>query len=677
MAYKGQTILIPLGFSGLISDLPQSRMSPGSLIEAKNVSLYNGYCEKSPGSRIWNRTNQNGPTTVGPIQAIAEYFPAPKSQRILVLSKDGTVSKFHDRFNKVVLQREDNPGEALKVRKTGHITPAGGEMVGTEKKAFIFSGGDQVQVIHGDEDTFSEISDPSPDWTDSYPTFGLIYRSRLWCFGNSSAPDFLYASEEGNQENFVIPSNVLVTSPKLFDVFAGEGSGISAAFVFKSKLFVCKNPTGLYVLNDDDPNPDQWYFTRVNSDFGVASSHSIVQIFDDTFAFNAQGTITSVSAAFQFGDIESADVFTKLKVERYFREALSGRGLEETHSLYYPDKKQVFFTFRSKSGQKQDRILVMDLSAGQPQMTVLDKDEPNCLASIQDLSGISRPVYGSDDGNIYELDCANTWVQETDSYNYKTGQSPQLTAYEFVAQTPHMDFSFADPALGMKTKKFDFLEIAFQPTGNWNVLVDVYIDSEFVETIQFNLNRDLPLADVEYAKSVNNNQTGYGTILTNPGKFFDEVVLTNKSNLGFSIIGIQNQWSPSSPSQTLVVTNRTGSQVDVINLDPSVNPDDQISNPSGTPIQNQDRVTFTYKFTGTKRWLMGTPQDAFLKDGFTLDEDRLDGDFPKAVRKPLHGQGRTISFKLRSDGLSQNIKIQSLMVYFRSSDERQIKDPRG
>ena len=136
-------------------------------------------------------------------------------------------------------------------------------------------------------------------------------------------------------------------------------------------------------------------------------------------------------------------------------------------------------------------------------------------------------------------------------------------AYNFVAQTPHLDFGYADPGLSTKVKSYDFLELTFQPTGDWNVYVDVYIDSELKETVPFNLLRDRPLADFESEK------------------------------------------------------------------------------------------------------------------GFVLDQDRLDGDIPKSLRKAIHGQGRTISFRLRSDGLSQNIKLQSLQVSFRVSDERQIKDLRA
>ena len=210
------------------------------------------------------------------------------------------------------------------------------------------------------------------------------------------------------------------------------------------------------------------------------------------------------------------------------------------------------------------------------QITINNKDQPNYFGLIKDDSGISRPFYAADDGNIYGLDSANRAAKYSvaglyvvDDYwddGYVVDEAIGGYAYNMVAQTPHMDFGFADPTIGLKTKRYEFLELTFQPTGDWDVYADIYIDSELKETVSFNLNRDRPLAAVSVASGITN--------------------------------------------------------------------------------------------------------------GFVLDIDRLDADFPKSIRKPLHGQGRTISVKLRSNGFSQNIKLQSLMVYFKVSDERQIRDLR-
>lgn len=567
--YRGQSVLIPLGGGGLVSDFPQAKIAPMNLIEAKNVTLVNGYCEKHPGSRRWNKTNPvTGATNAisGGVQTFVEAYSGPIFQRILALSKTGNLYKFNSEYESIQLTAESGSPSPLIVENTAHIAIGGNELPGGSKKAFVFSGGSQVQVVVGDGTTYRNITKPAFDWSTSFPTYGLIYRSRLWCFGNASAPDFLYASVEGNQEDF--QTTVNATDSQFYDVGAGEGDGIAAIFVFKNRLFIVKKPFGLYQLNDSDPSPANWYITRVNADFGVASPHSIAQVFDDVLLMNTQGSVTSLAAAFQFGDISSADIFTKLAVERYFRQEISGFGLPETYGLYYQDKKQVYFTYQSKSSTVQDGIVVLDMFGQGTQVSVLDKDQPNCLGLIKDPSGISRPFYGADDGYIYDMDSADRQV----FFNNDPYVAPfywldgyvenNYYPYNFIAQTPHMDFVFADVGMATRTKRYEFLELTFQPTGDWNVDVDVYIDSEYKETISYNLLRDRPLA-------------------------------------------------------------ATGSL-----------------------------------------------------SGFVLDEDRLDADIQKSLRKPLHGQGRTISFKLRSNGLSQNIKLQSLQVSFKVSDERQIKDLR-
>ena len=573
--YKGQNILIPLGGGGLFTDVPQSRIPPTNLIEARNVTLVNGYCEKSPGSKRWNQVNPfTGDTTItGGIAAFAEFFPSPLNHRLIALGKNGLLYKFNNAYERVQLTASTGSPATFGIGDQPHLLVAGQESASSDRKVFIFSGLNQIQVITGDGNTYAEIDTPAADWSSTYPTFGLIYRSRLWCFGNNNRPDFLYASKFQDYEDFTPGANP--TDALLFDIFPGDGEAITSAFVFKGTLFVVKNP-GLYRLIDQDIDPDNWYFDKVNTDFGVVSSHSIAQIFDDVLMLNNQGSVTILSAAFQFGDIQSADLFNRLLVERYFRNIVSGYGLKKTHALYYPDKKQVYFTVQSKSSVINDTIIVLDMFGKESQITVNDKDQPNYLNLIKDDSGISRPFYAADDGNIYSLDGPNRAakysvaglfvVEDYWESGYVVDESIGGYTYNMVAQTPHMDFGFADPTIGLKTKRYDFLELTFQPTGDWDVYADIYIDSELKETVSFNLLRDRPLAAV-------------------------------------------------------------------------------------------------------------TPPVGAI-NGFQLDIDRLDADFPKSVRKPLHGQGRTISVKLRSNGFSQDVKIQSLMVYFRVADERQIRDLR-
>lgn len=539
--YKGQSILLNLGTGGLMTDQPQGRISPAKLIDAKNVSLINGYIEKHPGNRPWNTTFGYDAKLPSEILSFIEYYPKPLQQKVIVLCKNGNVYKFNSQANFVQCTAQTGAPANLTMTPSPHM------VVGGNRRVFIFSGNDQIQVIEGDQDTYRNIQKPSPDWTNSaFPKHGVLFRNRMWCFGVESQPDVLYASRDGDLEDFDVAPLTPSTDPLLFDVMAGEGEGISGLFVFKDTLFICKNPTGLYRLNSEGVNPADWYITKVNSDFGLAGPHGIAEMFDDVLLLNSQGTVTSLAATFKFGDLETSDVLNQLGCERYFRQDLSILNAEQVHGLYYSEKKQFYFSYTSKSSQNPNRLMVGDMFQRNAEITLKDTVQPRCLGSIKDATGISRPYYGSDDGYIYSIDDVN---RQLDTVSTESG-------YNLIAQTPHMDFSFADASVGSRNKRFDFLEVTFAPTGDWDLYVDVYVDSELKETITYNLSHNRPL------------------------------------------------------------------------------------------------------------------------DLMKLDTDSVEGDCQKSIRKPLHGQGRTISFKLRASGVSQNIKVQSLMVYFRVSDERQNKDPR-
>lgn len=539
--YKGQSILINLGAGGILTDQPQGRIPPGKLIDAKNVSLINGYVEKHPGNRPWNNTFGYDAKLPSEVLSFIEYYPKPQQQKVIVLCKNGNVYKFNSQANFLQMTAQTGAPSNLTMTPSPHM------VVGGNKRVFIFSGNDQVQVIEGDQDTYRNIQKPSPDWTNSaFPKHGVLFRNRLWCFGVESQPDVLYASRDGDLEDFDVAPLTPSTDPLLFDVMAGEGEGISGLFVFKDTLFICKNPTGLYRLNSDGVNPADWYITKVNSDFGLAGPHGIAEMFDDVLLLNSQGTVTSLAATFKFGDLETSDVLNQLGCERYFRQDLSILNAEQVHGLYYPEKKQFYFSYTAKSSQTPNRLMVGDMFQRNAEITLKDTVAPSCLGTIKDVTGISRPYYGSSDGYIYAIDDVNRQLDTVSSES----------AYTLIAQTPHFDFSFADPSVGARNKKFDFLEVTFAPTGAWDLYVDVYIDSELKETITYNMTHNRPL------------------------------------------------------------------------------------------------------------------------DLMKLDTDSVEGEYQKSIRKPLHGQGRTISFKLRAAGVSQNIKVQSLMVYFRVSDERQNKDPR-
>lgn len=631
MAYSGATVIINFGSGGVQTDLPQTRISPSKLIDAENIVLDEGYIQNQPGSKNWNSPLISNTQISGGVASFIEYFPAENNQRVFAMSSTGILYKFSDRYSVTICTPEASSSAPTTFNIVGNplLCSGGQESGGRSKKMFIFSGGDQIQVLSDDGITYRPMLKPAPEWSTNPPKFGLIYRSRLWVFGSSYAPDLLYASsdfESGaneGQEDFQITNTpAKVTDKYVFDVGPGEGEGISAAFVFKNRLYIVKNKAGLYQLNDDGIDPAQWYITKVNSDFGLASAKGIITLFDDVFMLNSQGSLTSLSATFKFGDVTTADVFNNLGCSKYFRDDILATKLSLSDGMYYNHKKRSYLTYTSKGSSIPNRMIIGDIPEQTIELTSSVDDQPSCLGLIKDVYGIARPHYGSNDGYIYSLDEPINWrskeiyinnctiftgstslttsvvvpqdftgktisvggtmatvtsspvggntINFTPAYTgrtipyigptYTTSTIP-FTIYERSLrpsdfQTPHMDLSFADPSLSLKNKRFEFLEIAFNPTGSINLLVDVYIDTEFKETISFKLSHNRPL------------------------------------------------------------------------------------------------------------------------DSFILDTDQVEGDYVKSIRKPLHGQGRAISLRFRNSEYIGH-QIQTAMIYFKSSDERQNKDYRS
>jgi hypothetical protein len=455
MGYTGEQITIPLGQFGLISDIPASDIPPNALIDARNISLEKGLVEKAPGTLKYNASALSAG-----VVGLIEYRPDDAAKRIIAACSDGTI--YRDTGDRLF-----GGGTAI-ASGLGTLTPncqflvAGQETIAADRKLFFFSEGiNQLQVLAADGSTFADVATPASDWTGiNYPKIGVLHRSRLWAFSRQ----FAYASATGDHEDFV-------TGAIFQTIFPGEGGDIRGAFVFKGRLFVFKNEGFVYFLDDSDTNSSNWYWKKLASNFGLSGPHAVLDALNDMLAGNTTGTVTSYSATQAFGDIESADVFRNAQMERWLRDNTSQAGLEFQHAIYFAEKKQAFFTYRSTYKTTNDMLVCIDVGRGQPRISSWIKGSPQCLALKTDHYGVQRPMYGD----------ASGYVQLMDYEDRLEGG----TAYEGSFQTAHTDFRFADPSLAHKQKHFDFLAVEFSPEGNWNVSCDVYMDGVFKETLNF------------------------------------------------------------------------------------------------------------------------------------------------------------------------------------------------
>lgn len=373
----------------------------------------------------------------------------------------------------VVTVTEVNKGKV----SLGAITPdmvfvsGGAEASLRNKKLFIFSGTQQVQVLNGDDSNGYAISRPSADWTSAYPTFGIIYQGRLCAFGNSNSPHTLYISGLGDQENFDTSTGTTLADPGLYQVFSGEADGLIGALVYKGLLFLFKRPFGVYICNWQDTSQPP-IITRFSDAFGIAGPHAATQVLDDLIAGNNSGSLSSLKATNAFGGLEAGDVLAITKTRNNIRENTDPSGYAFQHAIYYPEKQMAYYSARSTSGvNHQDRMIVLDVKTSTPRVLFETKDNPVSLGLRRDSNKVLRPMYGDPSGYVYLMD--------------QNSRSVNGAPYVGEFQTPYIDFSYLDQSLASKSKLFDFLEVTYATTGNWNFYVDVYTEGIYVETVTF------------------------------------------------------------------------------------------------------------------------------------------------------------------------------------------------
>lgn len=642
MGYRGTHVELPIGQGGLHTDDPQTQIPANAVILANNLALYKGLAERSGGSQRWNHSAQ---LPSGIVQFF-DYFPLDVVQRVIVVCKNGKVYRFTDAFNYTEVTPTGSAPTTLNVTNGCFIVAGGQEAAGNQKKLFIFTGNDPIQVISADGTTRSNLTSPASEWSASnYPRFGLIHRNRLFAFGAKSQPHRVYASNEDDHEDFTTLVDILT-----FNVYPGEFEKINCAWVYKGTHFAAKFPKGLYQLVDQDADSTNWYYTKLNEDFGAASPLAPVVVQDDTLVANSTGSITSLSASFKLGNIDTSDMLSILRNSTYMRQNTSQAFIEERSGIFYEDKKQVYFTYRSPTGTKPDRLLEIDFSHQKAKVTWGDKDQPNVLGLIKDIREVKRPFYGSDDGYIYELD-------RSDRVGFVIPQP--------AAPVSALGSGAGNLSAGAYTYKVtiahDYGETVASSASNSSTVITPAVNGKIELT-------SIPVDST--GKGLFRNiyrTTAGGSTYYFLAKIGNNVETTYTDNI----------------ADASLVTSRTAPSEDSTNnyLSAFQTPHTDFGDRSNKLF---DFVEITFEPTG--KWqvycdvyidaefsetISFTLDHSAVLDEFTLDEDPVIGNVPRSIRKPIRGFGRVISLKFYAYEAYQNFRIQGAGVYFRKANEKQ------
>lgn len=473
MGYRGVIIPIPVAQQGLETDISQTLQPPVSLTMAQNVTCRYGNIEKDPGSYRWNPTPMPGS-----VLGLSDWWPDDENQRVIAACDDGNLYRFLTAYSSAPMVVGGAP-DKMNFSDQTFMVQGGSESLGRNRKLFIISGNDPIQVIDGDSSIRRPMNAPAADWKDNPPKAGLVHNQGFWVWGNTNNPHTLYRSSLSDHEDFTTTTPAVLF--QLVDVFPGDGDGIKCCFTWKGRLYVLKYPFGLYFV--DDSNVAAPTVQKLSASFGAASEHAAIQALDDILVGNSTGSISSLRAVFSLGETEQGDILKSLRCVKLVQNNANSVAPGVRQAVYYENKKQALFVYRSTSGQKNDRILVIDNHDTIPKVTFIDKDQPTCLSLIRDSKRIPTPFYGAEDGYIYKTDSANRTILG-DSHN-ENG-----SGFTGTFQTPFLDFGWVNPEFKDHDKIFDFIGLTFVPQGNWNISADIFIDDRFLETVQLSMARN-------------------------------------------------------------------------------------------------------------------------------------------------------------------------------------------
>lgn len=461
MSYTGEVIIIPM-LGGLTGTRNQALIQPDQLIVARNVTFDTGTIRKEGGALKYNSTVITGaPTVMGGW----DWIPTAGVQRMIVFLSDGTVKK-------------DSgvgtfPTTLVSALTTTDVVPnfveAGKEVAANNRKLYLFTGKNAVHFLDGDGATMAAIPTPPADWAGAnQPTCGENHEGRLWGAGNANDPNRVYYSTTGNHGDFTGAGSGTIS------IYPGEGERIVDIMSFKGLLIVWKYPLGVYYVDTTDPTVTNWKVRRVSSGTGGVSALGAVQIDDDVMFLDGVGNFQLLSATQEFGNMLTNNLSQRYQINTFLRDNINMSRLAFTRAIYYGHKREAIWVLTSLNGAENNVRMTCDFNVQDtPRFRFSDRDINATIFLRQESDNIRHPCIGDNAGFVYKLD--------------QTARNKDNLGYTGTFQTPHIDFNHVDPKLGTKRKLGQFLEVVTEPTGNWNMAVDIMWDGVTVQTVQFNM----------------------------------------------------------------------------------------------------------------------------------------------------------------------------------------------
>lgn len=452
---------LPLGPDGLNGSNNPSVLQPTELTVARNISYQGGALRKEGGASLYS----TGITGTPDILAGTDFRYDGVTQRSIVVTSAGTILK------------DAGTGTYATVLKSGltvtAINPtfceAGKEVAANNRKLFIFTGKNAVQVLSADGATTSDLATPPADWTAGKPTFGTPHEQRIWSGGNTNDPHRLYYSTPTDHEDFTGSGSGSLS------IFPGEGERLVGAISFKNLLIAFKYPVGVYAIDTTSPTVANWRVNKASGTVGLANESAFTEIANDYLAILTPNAELRLLTAQDFaGNFTAQSLTDNRYINEFMRRELQYLYSSKWRLVWYDTKRELHLACTSNASTTNDARLVVDLTfPDRPRWRYSDRDA--CLSMWTRVGSDTQRqlVHGAAAGLVWLMDTAT--------------RSKDGAGYMGEFKTAETDLAHVDANLARVRKNGKFLELTMEPVGNWDITIEVYWDGKYSQTITFNM----------------------------------------------------------------------------------------------------------------------------------------------------------------------------------------------
>jgi hypothetical protein len=201
---------------------------------------------------------------------------------------------------------------------------------------------------------------------------------------------------------------------------------------------------------------------------------------NDVLYADVVGSIHALSTTTEFGDYTSSDIGEADKISSFMRLNANLSKLRRAQGIWYPRKQQAWLSLPLLGSDDNNLrfVTIFEPSPGgeplpQRRFFMSRRDIGVSLWLRPDSAGVPRPAIGDNAGFV--------WNMDQDARN-KGG-----VAYPITFETANTDFGFADQQIATRAKAGQFLEVSYEPKGNWDLTVEVFWDDALTDTILFNM----------------------------------------------------------------------------------------------------------------------------------------------------------------------------------------------